>query len=171
LIEDTKKDFRELEKKIIRTGGLNLKSYIKKAYDKAVLIINNGHSYEFYSKFKLNCKPTEVFFGDSRNYALENNLKYMNEDDFKELWDWIERDGMPFVWGIGITDFFSKHPGKSIESINKLKKEIIEFEELKMSENKINKDKEGLKELINNLAALEKRVANLEKLLVKDDDK
>jgi len=75
-----------------------MKKYIKDAYEKSIYIFNNGFEYEFYTRFDR--KPTRIILAlDTENleYALENNKKYMNRDEFNELWTWMNRDKKP--WG------------------------------------------------------------------------
>ena len=80
-----------------------MKRYIKQAYDKAVLIYNNGFEYEFYSR--IDRRPTKivmVFDDEMLAWALEKNRKHMEKDDFEELWELINKDEKP-IW-IGKND-------------------------------------------------------------------
>ena len=79
-----------------------MKKYIKQAYDKAVLINNNGFEYEFYTR--IDRRPTKIvmaFDKEHLDWALERNKKYMEKDDLNELWELIDKDKKPFWMGKG----------------------------------------------------------------------
>lgn len=85
--------------------GVILKKYIREAYDKCIYIHNNGFEYEFYKRFDR--RPTKIILGlgkDYLEYAEKNNKKYMDEKEFAELWELIDKDNKP--WG------FSQLPSK-----------------------------------------------------------
>jgi plasmid replication initiation protein len=74
-----------------------MKKYIKQAYDRAVLINNNGHAYEFFTRIDRN--PTKIYMAfdeEHLNWVQENNKRYMEQEDLDELWELIYRDRKPF---------------------------------------------------------------------------
>ena len=78
-------------------GSCLMKAYIKKAYDKCVIILNNGNEYEFYTR--PDRRPTKIMLAlntDYLEFAQMNNKKFIDNDDFAELWDLIEKDDKPF---------------------------------------------------------------------------
>jgi len=81
-----------------------MKTYIKKAYDKCVIILNNGHEYEFYAR--LDRRPVKIMLAldtDAQEFAQMNNRKFIDNDDLAELWDLIEEDDKPFGLNSGET--------------------------------------------------------------------
>lgn len=91
-----------------------MKKYIQQAYDKSIYILNNGCEYEFYARFDR--KPTKIvlaFDEETLLFCLDNNKKYMDNNDFDELWKLIRRDNKP--WG------YSELPTKK-EQLKILKK-------------------------------------------------
>jgi len=74
-----------------------MKNYIKQAYDKSVLINNNGSAYEFFTR--VDRRPTKIYMAlgddDLSRWAMERG-KYMDNDELKELWEMINRDKKPF---------------------------------------------------------------------------
>ena len=77
-----------------------MKRYIKQAYDKAILINNNGCEYEFYTR--IDRRPTKIVMAlndETLVRALEKGRKYMEQTDVDELWELINKDKKPFWIG------------------------------------------------------------------------
>jgi hypothetical protein len=90
----------------------SMKKYIQAAYENCIYIYNNGSEYEFYKRFGR--RPTKIILalGDVRytEYAIKNNKKYMDKNDFDELRKLIDRDNKPW----GFAEFPSKQKQEEI---------------------------------------------------------
>jgi hypothetical protein len=97
-----------------------MKKYIQAAYENCIYIYNNGSEYEFYKRFGR--RPTKIILalGDVRytEDAIQHNKKYMDKNDFDELWQLIDRDKKPW----GFAEFPSKQEQEKIT--NNFKKEV-----------------------------------------------
>jgi len=100
-----------------------MRKFVLNAYNKCILILNNGRSYEFYTR--IDRRPTMIALppqdDDDLNFYLDNEIKFMDKSDFDGLWSLIKSDKKPFGLNL-LRDAYKESP-----SYNKIKKEHSEY--------------------------------------------
>lgn len=120
--------------------------FLSDLYEKSIYIFNNGNSYCFFKTFKK--KPTYIFMALSekdKEYAIKNNLRFMNGEQLDTIISLMEEDGKPYGYsemleeveqikledGLNVEDCFTYKEQKRIfkECKKKIKEKNIEIDE------------------------------------------
>ena len=91
-------------------------SFLSNLYNKSIYIFNNGVCYCFFQTFKK--EPIYVYMAlssEDEEFAIENNIRYMNRRQLNFIIEMIEEDNKPFGYGM----MPSETEQATIESLNK----------------------------------------------------
>ena len=74
-------------------------SFLSNLYNKSIYIFNNGSHYCFFKTFKK--EPICVYMASTSEYeefAIENDIRYMNKEQLDSIIKMMEEDKKPFGW-------------------------------------------------------------------------
>ena len=75
-------------------------SFLSNLYNKSIYIFNNGICYCFFQTFKK--EPVYVYMAlssEDEEFAIENNIRYINREQLNSIIRMIEKDKKPFGYG------------------------------------------------------------------------